>query len=148
MTEQAAAPTPKNTIKIYSGDDNSIDDEDKEDNNTLHPCTVRKHRCENRTEEPLFSEDSDDDHDENDHNENYSESSDAENKKNKRPRRTPKSNIRTPKKTHWPGNPLPAAKESATVQVAFGANPNVAKFMVANGSDEISEIQQLTREMI
>ena len=90
MTEQAAAPTPKDTINIDSGDDNDNNDEDQEDDNTLHPRTASKQGCENRTEEPLFSEDSDDDHDDNDHDDHYSESSDDESKKKKRPRRTPK----------------------------------------------------------
>ena len=109
----------------------------------MHPQTARKKGCEERGEESLFSEDSDDDH--NDH---YSESSDYESKKKKKSRRTPKSTIRTPKKTHWSGNGLPAVQEAATVLVAIGANRNVAKFMVADGLDEISEIQKLTREMI
>ena len=143
MTEQAAAPTPKDTIN--SGDDNDDDDEDKEDNNTLHPWTARKQGCENHTEESLFSDDSDDDHDDNDHNANYSESSDDENKKKKRPIRTPKSTIQIPRKTHWSVNPSPAAQEAAKILVAIGANPNVAKFMVSDGLDEITDIQQLTR---
>ena len=148
MTEQAAAPTLKDTIIIDSGDDNDNNDKDKEDNNALHPRTVRKQGCENRTEEPLFSDDSDDDHNDNYHDNNYSESSDDDNMKKKRPRRTPKSIFRTPKKTHWSGNPLPAAQEAATVLVVIGANPNVSKFMVADGLDEITEIQELTRETI
>ena len=36
----------------------------------------------------------------------------------------------------------------ATVLVAIGATRNVAKVMVANGLNEIAEIQQLTRETI
>ena len=111
MTKQAAAPTPEDTIN--SGDDNDNndedDDEDKEDDKTLHPWTARKQGCENHTEESLFSDDIDNDHDDNDHDDNYSESSDEENKKKKRPRRNPKSTIRTLKKTHWSGNPSPAA---------------------------------------
>ena len=148
MTEQASAPTPKDTINIDSGDDNDNDDEDEEDDNTLHPRTARKQGCENRTEEPLFSNDSDNDHGDNDHNDHYSESSDDESNKKNKSRRTPKSTIRTPKKTYWSGNGLPAAQEAATVLVAIGANPNVAKFMVDDGLDEIAEIQQLTRETI
>ena len=70
MTKQAASPTPEETIDI--GDDNGNDDEDKEDNNTLHPHTARKKGCENHTEDSLFSNDSDDDHDDNDPNYNYS----------------------------------------------------------------------------
>ena len=147
-TEQAAASTPEDTISIDSGDNNEIDDKDEEDDNTLHPRTERKQGCENRTEKPLFYKDSDDDHDENDHDDHYSESSDDKSKKKKRPRRTPKSTIRNPKKTHWSGNPLPVAQEVATVLVAIGATRNVAKFMVADGLDEISEIQKLTRETI
>ena len=69
-TEQAADPTPKDTINIDNGDDN--DDKDKEDDNTLHPRTSRKQGCENRTEEPIFNEDSNDDHDDNDHDDHYS----------------------------------------------------------------------------
>ena len=92
MTEQAAAPTPEDTIN--SGDDNDNDDEDndkdEEDDKTLHPRTARKQGCENHTAESLSNDDSDDDHDDNDHDDNYSESSDDENKKKKkRPRRTP-----------------------------------------------------------
>ena len=41
-TEQAAAPTPKDTINIDSGDDNDNDNKDEEDDNTLHPRTARK----------------------------------------------------------------------------------------------------------
>ena len=124
-TEQAAAPTPKDTINIDSGDNNDNNDEDEEYYNILHPQTARKQGCENRTEERLLSEDINDDHD--DH---YSESSDDESKKKKRPRRTPKSTIQTSKKTHWSGNSLPAAQEAATVLVAISATCNVAKFMV------------------
>ena len=51
ITEQAAAPTPEDMIKI--GDDNDNDDEDndeeKDDDNTLHPRTARKQGCENHT---------------------------------------------------------------------------------------------------
>ena len=36
-TEQAAAPTPKDTININSGDENNNDDKDEEDDYTLHP---------------------------------------------------------------------------------------------------------------
>ena len=43
---------------------------------------------------------------------------------------------------------MPAAQEAATVLVAIGATHNVAKFMVADGLDEIAEIQKLTRETI
>ena len=39
-------------------------------------------------------------------------------------------------------------QEVATVLVAIGATRNIAKFMVADGLDEIAEIQQLTRETI
>ena len=73
MTEQAAAPTPEDTID--SGNNNDNDGEDEEDDNTLHPWTARKQGCENHTEESLFSEDGDDDHDDNDHNDDYCESS-------------------------------------------------------------------------
>ena len=97
MTDQAAAPTPEDTINRGNDNDNGNDnnndndnnDEDEEDNNTLHPQTARKQGCENRTEEPIFNEDSNDDHDENDHDDHYSESSDADSKKKKIPRRTP-----------------------------------------------------------
>ena len=52
-TEQAADPTPKDTINIDNGDDN--DDEDEEDDNTLHPRTSRKQGCENNPlEESIF----------------------------------------------------------------------------------------------
>ena len=61
---------------------------------------------------------------------------------------SPKSTIRTPKKTHCSGNPLPAAQDAGTVLVAICANPNFAKFMVSDGLDEITKIQQLTREAI
>ena len=114
----------------------------------MHPRTARKQGCENRTEELLFSEDSNDDHDDNDHDDHYSESSDDDSKKKKRPRRNPKSTIQSPKKNYWSGNPLPAAQEAATVLVVIGANPNVSKFMVANGLDKIAEIQKFTRETI
>ena len=121
MTEQAAAPTPKDAINIDSNNDNNNDDEyeeyinpdtkddgDVEDNNTLHPQTARKQGCEEREEESLFSEDSKDDHDDNDHDDYYSESSDNKSKKKKKSRRNPKSTIRTSKKTHCSGNGLPA----------------------------------------
>ena len=65
MTEQAAAPTPEDTIDI--GDDNDNNDKKEEDYYTLHPRTERKQGCENYTEEEsLFSGDSNDDHDDND----------------------------------------------------------------------------------
>ena len=99
-TKQAAAPTPKDTINIDSGDKNDNDDEDEEDDNTLHPRTARNQGCENRTEEPLFSEDSDDDNNENEHDAHYSKSSNDESKNKKRPISTPKSTIRNQKKTH------------------------------------------------
>ena len=95
-----------------------------------------------------FSGDSDDDHDENDHDDRYSGSSDDESNKKKKSKRAPQSTIWTPNKTHWSGNPLRAAQEVATVMVAIGATHNVAKFMVADELDEISEIQQFTRETI
>ena len=120
-------------------------DKDEKDDNTLHPRTERKQGCKNHTEEPLLSEDSNDEHDDNDHNDQYSESSDDESKKKKIPRRTPKSTIRIPKKTHWSGNPLLAAQEKAAFLVTIGATCNFAKFMAANGLDEIAKIQQLTR---
>ena len=160
-TKQAAAPTQKDPINIESEDNNENDDEDEddvnsekkddgdvEDNNTLHPRTAKKKGCEEREEESLFSEDSDDDHDENDHDDHYSESSYDESKKKKKSRRTPKSTMRTPNKTDWSGNGLPAAQEAAKVLFAIGATHNVAKFMVADGLDETAEIQQLTRETI
>ena len=53
-----------------------------------------------------------------------------------------------PRKLTWSGNGLPDAQETATVLVAIGATRNVAKFMVADGLDEIAEIQQFTRETI
>ena len=59
---------------------------------------------------------------------------------------TPKSTIRIPKKTHCSGNGLPAVQEAAKVLVVIGATRNVAKFMVANGLDEIAEIQQYAIE--
>ena len=57
ITEQAAAPTSKDTINIDSGNDNGNDDKDEEDDNTLHIRTATKQGYENRTEEPLFYED-------------------------------------------------------------------------------------------
>ena len=41
-TEQAVAPTPKDTININSGNDNDNDNKDEWDDNTLHPQTARK----------------------------------------------------------------------------------------------------------
>ena len=129
-------------IDIDSDDENDNDDEDEddinantkdggdvEDDNTLHPRTVSNKGNEEREEESLFSEDSDDGHDEHE-----SESSDNKSKKKKKSRRTLK-------KTHWSDNGLPAAQEAATVLVAIGATRNVASFMVADGLDEITEIQ-------
>ena len=98
MTEQAAAPTPEDTIDI--GDDNDNDDEDKEDDRTLHPRTARKQGYENNLEESLFSEDSDDDHVDNYPDDNYSASTDDGDKKKKSKRKTPKSTIWIPRKTH------------------------------------------------
>ena len=95
MTEQAAAPTPEDTIDI--GEDNDNYDKDEEDDNTLHPRTERKQGCENHPEESLFSDNSDDDHNDNSPNDNYSESTDDENKKKKNKRKTPKSSIRIPR---------------------------------------------------
>ena len=134
MTDQAAAPTPKYMIDI--GDNNDNDDEDEEDNNTLHPRTERKQGCENHPEESLLSEDSNDYHDDNDPDDDYSESTNDENKKKKSKRKNPKSTIRIPRKTHWLGNPSPAAQEAEIVLVAIGAKPNVSKFMVSDGLDK------------
>ena len=93
-TDQAAAPTPKDTINIDNGGDTDNNDKDKEDDNTLHPQTARKQGCENHPEEKsLFSEDSDDDHNDNEPDDYYSESTDDENKKTKSKRKTPKSTI-------------------------------------------------------
>ena len=102
---------------------------------------MRNQGCEEREEESLFSEDSDNDHDENDHDDHHSKSSNDESKNKKKPNRTPKSTIRTPKKTHWSGNGLPAAQEAATVLVAIGATRNVTQFMVADRLDKSAEIQ-------
>ena len=146
MTKQAAAPTPEDTIDIV--DDNDNDDEDEEEYNTLHPRTARKQGCENHPEELLFSDDSDDDHDDNDPDDDYSQSAYDDNKKKKSKRKTPKSTIRIPRKTHWSGNPSPDAQEAATVLVAIGATRTVASFMVATGLDEITEIQQWKRATI
>ena len=151
MTEQAAAPTPEDTIEI--GDDNDNNEwahsQDEDDNNTSHPRTVRKQGCEqNPEEESLLSNESEDDHDENDTDDNYSQSSDEENKKKKSKRKTPTRTIQTPGKTHFSGRSSPAAQESANVLVAIGAKPSVSKFMVMDGLDEITEIQELTRETI
>ena len=98
MTKQAAAPTPEDTIDI--GDNNDNNDEDEEDDNTLHPRTAMKQGCENHPEESLFSDNNNDDHDDNDPDDDYSESTDDDNKKKKRPRKTPKSTIQIPRKTH------------------------------------------------
>ena len=142
MTEQAADPTPEDIIDI--GDDNDNDDKDEEDDNTLHPRTARKQGCENHPEESLLSNNGNNDHDDKDPDDNYSESTDDENKKKKRPRKTPKSTIRTPRKNHWSNNLSPASQKTATVLVAIGANPNVSRFMVSDGLDEITDIQQST----
>ena len=160
-TNQAADTTLNDPINIDSDDENDNDDEEKddvnadtkddgdvEDDNTFQPRITRKQGWEEREEESLFSEDSDDDHGENDHNDHYSRLSNDESKKKKKSRRTPKSTIRTPKKTHWSGNGLPAAQDAAKVLVTIGGTRNVAKFMVADGLDEIAEIQKLTRETI
>ena len=95
MTEQAADPTPEDTIDIGNNNDN--DDKYKEDDNTLHPRTARKQGCENHLEESLFSEDSDDYHNGNEPDDDYSESTDDENKKKKSKRKTPNSTIRIPR---------------------------------------------------
>ena len=83
-TNQAASPTAKDAINIYSNDDN--DEEDEEDinsdikddgdvkvDNTLHPWTARKQRSEEREEESLLSKDSENYHDDNEHDDHYSE---------------------------------------------------------------------------
>ena len=143
----AAAPTPEYTIDI--SDNNGNNDEAEEDNNTLHPQTAWKQVFENHPEEEsLFSEDSNNDHNDNDPDDYYSESTGDDNKKTKSKIKTTKSTIRIPRKTHLSGKPSPAAQEAVTVLVAIGANPNVAKFMVSDGLDEIIEIQQLTSATI
>ena len=151
MTKQAAAPAPEDTIEIC--DDNDNDEwargQDEDDDNTLHPRTARKQGYENDPEEEsLFSNESDNNHDENDPDNHYSESTGDENKKKRSKRKTPTSTIRTPSKTHWSGRTSPAAQESETVLFAIGANPNVVKFMVSYGLDEITKIQQLTSTTI
>ena len=89
--------------------------------------------------ESLFSKDKDSDHD----GHNSDSSNDDSKKKNSR---------RIPKKPHWSSNGFVgqwnAAQEAATVLVAIGATRNFTSFMVGNGLDEITEIQQLTRETI
>ena len=147
-TKKVAVSTPKEAIDIDSDDDKDNDGKDKDDfnadttdggdvkdDNTLHPREARKKGNEESDEDTLFSNDKDNNHD--DHN---SESSDDESEK--------KKSRRTPKKTHWSGNRLPAAQEAATVLVAIGATRNVASFMVAGGLNKIAEIQKLTRETI
>ena len=117
----------------------------------MHPQTARKQGCENDPEEEsLFSNNSDNDHDDNDPDDDYSESTDDKKKKKKKKnkRKTPTSTIRTPGKTHWSGRTSPAAQEAANVLVEIGANPNVAKFMVSDGLDKITEIQELTSATI
>ena len=52
MNEQAAAPTPEDTID--SDDDNTNDYKYEEDDNTLHSRTARKQGCENHPKESLF----------------------------------------------------------------------------------------------
>ena len=131
-TKQAAASTLKESINIDRDNNKNNDDEDEDDinadtkddgdvkdDNTLYPQRARKQGCEEREEKSLLSEDIDDDHD--DH---YYESSDDESKKKKKSRRTPKSTIQTPKKTHWSGNRLPAAQEATKVLVASRTNRN------------------------
>ena len=67
-TEQAAASTPIDAIKIDSDDNNYYDEEDEDDvnadtnddgdvkkDNTLHPRTARKKGCEEHDEESLIS---------------------------------------------------------------------------------------------
>ena len=145
MTEQAAAPAPEYTIEI--GDNNNNNNEwaqgqDEGNDNTLHPWTARKQGCENDPEEkPLFSNESDNDHDDNNPNDDYSQSSNDENKNKKSKRKTPTSTIRTPGENHFSGRTSPAAQEEANVLVAIGTKPSVAKFMVMDGLDEITEIQ-------
>ena len=147
-TKKAAVSTSKDAIAIDSNDNDNNDGKDKDDfnadttdgadvkdNNTLHPREARKKGNEESDKDTLFSNDKDDDHYNHD-----SKSSIDESKK--------KKSRMTPKKTHWSGNELPAAQEAATVLVAIGVTCNVASFMVANGLDEIAEIQQLTRETI
>ena len=114
----------------------------------MRPRKARKQGCENNPEESLFSEDSDNDHVDNDPDDDYSASTDDGDKKKNIKRNTPKSTIRFPRKTHWSGRKLPAAQEAATVLVAIGANPNVAKFMVSDRLDEINKIQQFTSATI
>ena len=70
------------------------------------------------------------------------------NKKNKSKRKTPTSTIRNPRKSHCSGRTSPAEREAADVLVEIGAEPNVAKFMVMDGLDRITKIQELTRETI
>ena len=151
-TKKAAASTLKDAIDIDRNDDKDNDDEDKddinangiygaddEDDNTMHPPKARKKGNEESDKESLFSKDKDDDHDGHD-----SESSNDESEK--------KKSRRTPKKPHWSGNGFigqwTAKQEAVTVLVVIGATRNVASFMVADGLDEIGEIQQLTRETI
>ena len=115
----------------------------------MHPRTARNQGCENDPEEEsLFSDESKNDHDDNGPNDDYSESTDDEKKKKKSKRKTPTSTILTPRTTHWSGRTSPTAQEAVNVLVAIGANPNVAKFMVSDGLDEITEIQKLTSATI
>ena len=105
----------------------------------MHPWDAIKKGNEEIDEESLFSKDKD-----SYHNVHDSDSSNDESEK--------KNSRKIPKKPHWSGNGFigqwTAAQEAATVLVAIGATRNVASFMVGDGLDEITEIQQLTRETI
>ena len=50
--------------------------------------------------------------------------------------------------SHFSGKKTPAEREVADVLVAIGAVHNLAKFMVMDGFDRITDIQELKRETI
>ena len=151
MTEQESAPAPGDLIEI--GDDNDNDGgvhdpygQDEDDDNISLPRPARLQGCENDPEEEsLFSNESDDDNDENDPDDDYSQLSDGADKKKKSKRKAPKSTIWTPRMSHFSDRKSPAKREAADVLVAIVAEPNVAKFMVMDGLNRITKIQELTR---
>ena len=134
---QAAVPDP-----IEIGDDNENDNNNSDDN-----LFSTDSDDDNGDNDPNGENDPDDDNDPNDH---YSQSIDDEKKKkNKRSKRkTPTSAIRNPRNSHWAVMRTPEEGEAADVLVAIGAEHKIAKFMVMDGLDCVTEIQELSKVTI
>ena len=134
---QTAVPDP-----IEIGDDN---------NNDNNGQSQDHQECANNTDDDLFSADSDDDNDNNypnDDNDPMTNNLSQPKKKKRSKRKPPTSAIRNPRNAHWAGMRTPEEGEATDVLVAIVAEHNVARFMVMDGLDCVTEIQELSKGTI